>query len=106
MSEDFEINGLTWVDKTSYAKGENSQNKESNVFATKINDQGSIIIVYGHRDYPDKWVFSFAPLNFYTQKLNAKTKEEAAKEAIEICLKTIEELKKGFGANEKTKATD
>lgn len=96
MSEDFKINGLTWVDKTSYAKGENSQNKKSNVFATKINNQESIIIVYGHRDYPNKWVFSFAPLNFYTQKLNAQTKEEAAKEAMEICLKTIEELKKGF----------
>ena len=96
MNENFEINGLTWVDRTSYAKGENSQNKKSNVFATKINNQGSIIIVHGHRDYPDKWIFSFTPLDLYQVPLQAQTKEEAAKEAIEICLKTIEELKKGF----------
>ena len=96
MSENFEINGLTWADRTSYAKGENSRNKKSNIFATKINDQGSIIIVYGHRDYPLCWIFSFAPLDCYQVPLEAQTKEEAAKEAIEICLKTIEELKKGF----------
>ena len=106
MSEDFEVNGLTWIDKTSYAKGENSQNKKSNVFATKINDQGSIIIVYGHRDYPTRWIFSFTPLDLYQVPLKAQTKEEAAQEAIEICLKTIEKLKKGFEVDEKTKATD
>ena len=98
MSENFEMNGLTWVNKTNYAKGENSQNKKSDVFATKINDQGSIIIIYGHRDYPTRWIFSFAPLDFYQMPLHlkAQTKEEAAQEAIEICLKTIEKLKKGF----------
>lgn len=96
MNENFKINGLTWVDKTTYHKGENPKNKKSNLFTTRINDQGSVIIVYNHRDYPDKWVFSFAPLNFDTERLKAQTKEEAAKEAMEICLKTIEELRKGF----------
>lgn len=106
MSEDFEINGLTWVDKTTYHKGENPENKKSNLFATRINDQGSVIIVYGHRDYPNKWVFSFSPLDIYHKSLKAQTKEEAAKEAIEICLKTIEELKKGFEASEKTETAN
>ena len=95
MSEDFEINGLTWVDKTSYAKGENSQNKKSNVFGTYINGE-LLQIIYGHRHYPDEWIFYFLPLNICQKSLNAQTKEEAAKKAIEICLKTIEELKKGF----------
>jgi hypothetical protein len=104
MTEDFEIDGRTWVDKTSYARGENPQNKPSNTFATKLNTAASIQIVYGHRNYPASWIFSFAPLDLYQMPLKAQTKEEAAKEAVEHCLEVIEKLKKGFEI-EKTKAT-
>ena len=103
MTEDFEIDGRIWVDKTSYARGENPQNKPSNIFGIYINSE-FLQIIYGHRNYPDKWIFNFLVLNILHKSLRAKTKEEAAKEAVEICLKTIEELKKGF-ENEQTKAT-
>ena len=105
MSENFEINGLTWIDKTSYAKGAKPQDQRHRVFATTIGDD-SLTIIYGHLNYQTRWVFNYAPLNMYHVRLSTQTKEEAAKEAIEICLKTIEELKKGFEADEKTKATD
>lgn len=95
MSEDFEVNGLTWVDKTNYTKGESPQNKPSNIFGVNINSE-FLQIIYGHRNYPDKWIFNFLALNILNKPLKAQTKEEAAKEAIEICLKTIQELKKGF----------
>jgi hypothetical protein len=104
MTEDFEIDGRTWVDKTTYQKGENPRNKQSNVFGTRINDWQSIVIVYGHRDYPSRWTFSFVPLGLRDMLLEAESKEEAAKEAIEICLDAIENLKKGFEI-EKTKTT-
>jgi hypothetical protein len=103
MTEDFEIDGRVWVDKTSYARGENPQNKPSDIFGVYINSE-LLQIIYGHRNYPDKWIFNYMPLNIYHQWMKAQTKEEAAKEAVEHCLKTIEELKKGFEV-EKTKAT-
>ena len=101
MSENFEINGLTWIDKAPYSKGTH----HFYMFATKIGDD-SLTIIYGHLNYPTRWVFNYAPLNMYHVRLSQQTKEEAAREAIETCLKTIEELKKGFGTNEKTKVTD
>jgi hypothetical protein len=97
MTEDFEIDGRIWVDRTTYHKGQNSSNKESNVFATNIGDE-CLMIVYGHLNYPAKWIFNYRPIDLYQVRLKAQTKEEAAKEAVEICLKTIEELKKGFEA--------
>jgi len=103
MTEDFEIDGRTWVDKTAYQKGENSQNKPSNIFGIYINRE-LLQIIYRHQNYLNKWIFNYAPLNMYHVRLAAQTKEEAAKEAIEYCLKTIEELKKGFEI-EKTEAT-
>jgi hypothetical protein len=95
MSESFEINGLTWVDKTSYARGENPQNKPSNIFGVYINSE-FLQIMHGHRNYSDKWIFNFLALNILHKPLKAKTKKEAAQEAVEICLETIEKLKKGF----------
>jgi hypothetical protein len=103
MTEDFEIDGRTWVDKTTYQKGQDSSNKKSNMFATNIGDE-CLMIIYGHLNYPGKWIFNYRPLGLHQVRLKAQTKEEAAKEAIEICLKTIEELKKGFEV-EKTKTT-
>ena len=75
------------------------------MFATKIWDD-QLTIIYGHLNYPTRWVFNYAPLNMYHVRLSQQTKEEAAREAIETCLKTIEVLKKGFGTNQKTKVTD
>jgi hypothetical protein len=103
MTEDFEIDGRTWVDKTTYQKGENSQNKPSDIFGIYINRE-LLQIIYGHQNYRDKWIFNYAPLDMYHVRLAAQTKEEAAKEAIETCLAVIENLKKGFEI-EKTKAT-
>jgi hypothetical protein len=102
MTENFEIDGRTWINRTTYQKGENSQNKQHNIFATEIGDD-SLTVIYGHLNYPIRWIFNYAPLNMYHVRLAARTKEEAAKEAVERCLKVIEELKKGF-ENEKTKA--
>jgi hypothetical protein len=103
MTEDFEIDGKIWINRTTYQKGENFQNKQHNIFATEIGDD-SLTVIYGHLNYPTRWIFNYAPLNMYHVRLVAQTKEEAAKEAVGICLKTIEELKKGFEV-EKTKTT-
>ena len=90
MTEEFEIDGRTWL-------------KRANTFETRISDN-PLVIIYGHVNYPTRWVFNYMPLNIYHQWTKAQTKEEAAKEAIKICLDAIENLKKGFGI-EKTKAT-
>jgi hypothetical protein len=102
MIEDFEIDGRTWMDKTSYPRGENPQNKPPNIFGIYINSE-LLQIIYGHRNYPDKWIFNFLALNILHKSLKAKTKEEAAKEAVETCLEVIEKLKKGFGVNDTSK---
>jgi hypothetical protein len=90
MTEDFEIDGRTWA-------------RRANTYETRIGDD-PLVIIYGHVNYPTRWVFNYMPLNIYHGWTNAATKEEAAKEAIKHCLEVIENLKKGFEI-EKTKAT-
>ena len=71
---------MQWIDSTSYRRDRTGQ--VANTFSAKCG-LIRLTVVYGHIDYPGRWIGSALPL-FKEKELSATTHEEAQSELVRL----------------------
>lgn len=85
--DEFELYGLKWKDATSYSR--NDKERKPTAYETVIGDV-RVYITCGHIHYRPEWVFSCHALGFDTKHLpKAKSKEDAAEQAMKYCREKV-----------------
>lgn len=94
--ESFTLNEQLWLDATTYSRNDTERKPTS--WETKIEDV-RIFITCGHIHYRPEWIFHCRELYFDTKYLpNAKTKEDAARQAMKYCIDRANYLHSVFSA--------
>lgn len=90
---------MKWKDISPYTRTVGGTTVQPpNTLEARVGKKIRVVIVYNHRDFPDKWVCYATPI-FTERVMTAQTREEAEREATDMVREWLTEALLGLDPN-------